>query len=877
MIDQPQQLPATSRAALDECREIPFQLVSSASNIQQNVPLSGGFCLPSGQVADAGEWIAEGPDSVQYPVRTDVLNRWSDGSVRWFLARFIAEELPSGSTTWTLIRPRVRRSESGGVATLSWAGNELTVRLSSDSESTADLPTESTIRIAPTLRLEDESEAAIRISSVTEEESGSVCCRFCVAAEVAEFPHITLQFRLELWPRAGLIRVDTRIRNSRRARHAGGLWDLGDAGSFRFRELSLRVTPEFDRTASYRWKLDRDGSVRESAGEHSLQVVQHGSGSRAWSNTNHHDANDKSTVDQRGFVAQTSAGFFSGHRAEPSVSVCSGDQALSIAVPEFWQQFPSALAVDGLNVTVGLFPSEVSEVFELQGGEQKTLTAWVASGAHAANPSNLDWAYGLSKMIPAAHWVKRCRVIPWLPESLPLSGPEGRYVSYLQHAMNGDYSVEQRRERIDEYGWRNFGDVHADHEQRYYAGSNTIISHYNNQFDLIFGGIQNLLVTGDSEWFDLFDPLARHVMDIDVYHTSEDRACFNGGLFWHTDHYVDARTSTHRTYSTLNANGQSYGGGPSNEHNYTTGLLYYFFLTGNPEARETVLTLADWVIAMDDGSRTVFGLFDSGDTGLASQTVFDDFHGPGRGAGNSINALLDAWILTREEKYLSKAEQLIRRIVHPHQDLDELHLLDSEGHWSYTVALTAIGRYLDAKTEAGQRDEMFAYARQTMQHYGRWMAANEKPALSVPDELEYVTEAWAAQDFRKANVLRLAAACADDPSDEAAMRNKADELNDAAWKDLVRFGNGHLTARCLSILMTEGLRDVFHRTSCPEYVPPAEQTVEADGWQPWRMFVPQKRRVKQMLRRPAGLVQAVGSAVRPGRIRSAIQALKEMM
>ncbi len=42
--------------------------------------------------------------------------------------------------------------------------------------------------------------------------------------------------------------------------------------------------------------------------------------------------------------------------------------------------------------------------------------------------------------------------------------------------------------------------------------------------------------------------LARHVSDIDIYHTSEDQAKYNNGLFWHTYHYVDAGKSTHRSY-----------------------------------------------------------------------------------------------------------------------------------------------------------------------------------------------------------------------------------------------------------------------------------------------------------------------------------------
>ena len=55
--------------------------------------------------------------------------------------------------------------------------------------------------------------------------------------------------------------------------------------------------------------------------------------------------------------------------------------------------------------------------------------------------------------------------------------------------------------------------------------------------------------------------LANHVVDIDIYHTTRDKAAYCGGLFWFTDHYLDAATSTHRTYSHENApdDGSPYG------------------------------------------------------------------------------------------------------------------------------------------------------------------------------------------------------------------------------------------------------------------------------------------------------------------------------
>ena len=369
-------------------------------------------------------------------------------------------------------------------------------------------------------------------------------------------------------------------------------------------------------------------------------------------------------------------------------------------------------------------------------------------------------------------------------------------------------------------------------------------------------------------WFDLFDPLARHVSDIDIYHTQWDRAAYNGGLFWHTDHYSDAGTCTHRTYTSQNAKpGQDYGGGPSDEHNYTTGLLHHYYLTGNSESRAAVISLADWVINIDDGSQTVFGLFDDGPTGLASATASPDFHGPGRGAGNSVNALLDGWLLTSERRYLDYAEILIQRVVHPEEDIDELDLLDAESRWSYTVFLSALARYLDVKHEAEQQDDSYHFAAASLAHFGRWMLHNERPYFDHPEQLEFPTETWAAQDLRKANVLRLAAKYCN-AEERVAMLKRGNELADRAWSDLERFESRYVS-RSLAIAMSEGARDCWLRQQSFEDSVATERQV----WKPKQKFVPQKDRVKQQLKSPGELAKACLSACRVARWPATIRSL----
>jgi len=864
-----QQTATPTKPANKLCREIPFELVSAADGKLRHVPVTSGLCLPKGALQEPGDWLVEGIGGAHLPVQSEVLNRWSDGSVRWLLAHFVAGRIPHGRTSGTFVRPQKRAQHHFGTASLKWEQNELTLHIQQPREHE---PTAGTIRIVPELFDQTGRLLSLKITDVIEEESGDVRCVSVVRTTVAGLPFLDVQLRLEIWPTAGHIKVETRIRNTRRARHKGGLWDLGDEGSFRFSGLYLNIYTVDSTPTSVTWKPERDAPVRTASTTDTLKLVQLGSGGPAWSNTNHIDANGQSTVTERGYVATLADENTRGDRAEPMVALTSEDSRLTVAVPEFWQQFPGSLTVESGRVVVGLFPQLEGQTYELQGGEQKTQSTWLSLRPVDKNLNHLDWVNATPRLIQPSAWVQKCDAFPWFP-GVPAKA--NRLTDYLTAATTGDYTFTARREKIDEYGWRNFGDVPADHEQAHYDGDNTVISHYNNQFDLIFGGIQNMAASGDAKWFDLFEPLARHVMDIDIYHTSEDRACFNGGLFWHTDHYVDAHTSTHRTYSRHNATGKdAYGGGPACEHNYTTGLLYYYFLTGHREAHDAVVSLADWVINMDDGTKTIWGAIDAGPSGLASKTVTEDFHGPGRGAGNSINSLIDGWLLTGDSKYMDKAEELIHRVVSPNQDCNELHLADAEGHWSYTVCMTALGRYLAVKLEANQLDEHYAYVRETLAHYGRWMASNEEPALAHPERLEFPNVAWAAQEFRKANALRIAASCSDDATEETAMQRKADELNEAAWSDLYKFEDSHLTSRCLSIVMTEGLRDVFHRTCRPEYMPPVEQQYE---WPEWTMFVLQKHRVKAMLKNPAKAILAATKLANPFRLAKTIDAVKRQM
>src|SRR5262249_31461731 len=305
--------------------------------------------------------------------------------------------------------------------------------------------------------------------------------------------------------------------------------------------------------------------------------------------------------------------------------------------------------------------------------EQKTHAFALAFGADSIDQIPLGWVREPLLVHARPEWYASTGAVPHLvPEQ---ADPHSEYRSLIDSAIEGDAAFDRKREIIDEYGWRNFGDVYGDHEAIRSPPSSPLVSHYNNQYDPLAGFARQFMSTADVRWWKQMDDLASHVVDIDIYHCQEDKTAYNNGLFWHTVHYTDADTSTHRSYPGLPG---VRGGGPSCEHNYTTGLALHYFLTGETSSRDAAIGLARFVIDRDDGRKSRWRWVDSGPTGQATASGSVLYHGPGRGGANSLNALVDAHLLTGEQLYLSKAEDIIRRCVNPADDLEARRLLDAE-------------------------------------------------------------------------------------------------------------------------------------------------------------------------------------------------------
>ncbi|MGH9429171.1 MAG: hypothetical protein ACRD2L_23050, partial [Terriglobia bacterium] len=205
--------------------------------------------------------------------------------------------------------------------------------------------------------------------------------------------------------------------------------------------------------------------------------------------------------------------------------------------------------------------------------------------------------------------------------------------------------------------------------------------------------------------------------------------------------------------------------------------------------------------------------------------------------------LLDGFILTQDPRFIAKAEELIRRCIHPRDDIEARNLLDAERRWSYTVFLQALGRYLDFKIENGQFDKRYAYAQASLLHYARWMAGHEVAYLRRPEILEYPTETWSAQDMRKSDVFKFAAKHARAAERERFLERSAFFFHSSVG-ELISSKTRTL-ARPVVLMMSQGYMHGYFQRNPEESAPLAEG--EPNFGVP-EVFISQRERAKRKLK-----------------------------
>jgi len=751
-------------------------------------------------------------DHQRIPSDITAVSLWHDGTVKWVIVDALVNQ--SGPLFF--------------VPTEAASKNEA----ASDAQQQAQVYTEAdgsinvaeAYRLLPTITLHSGQSLALKVD-VECNLSNRLTEHSRVHYHCVAFPLLSIELNVFHIAATCESRITIMVHNSAASEHKNGCWDLGDPNSLNIDSLSLSVycLQQLDHVEFT--GIDDNGTEMQQAVSGQVKVHQYGSGGAHWNSPVHRDKTGQVRLKAQGYRIEVdgSDDVQQGKRCEPQINVKSSGQLLRFSPKKFWQNAPAALVVSSSGFEWQLFP----ELTELQPGESKT---WEI---------NVGPEPDLAVFYLNPNYINQCLVL--LGVNLV---SRNDWASILDAGIEGASSFFAKREQCDEYGWRHFGELYADHEALYTEpDSGIFVSHYNNQYDPLLGLQLRFLGSGQTEWSELAQALKQHVFDIDLYKTQLDKAEYNNGLFWHTDHYLPALTATHRTYSTQHTaayDGHQGGGGPGGQHCYTSGLAMHYFLTGDEQARDAVLNLMRWVrcfyngpdsllsrlyrfltIDMKPGQMTNIGLVPSG-----YKYPLD------RGTANYLNALIDGYQIEPSNGLLDEMFSVISQTVTPFDNLSLRHLDDVENAWFYIVFLQVLARYLLLKEQLEQNDSAYGYARCAFVHYASWVRENEQPYLTAPEKLEFPNDTWAAQDIRKANVLYYAAYF--DPERAQKYLERAEFF----WHyciDRLSASEERSTTRILSILMqNQGVREWQQHTSASAIPMPDIQPNKFPCIGPWR-------------------------------------------
>lgn len=248
------------------------------------------------------------------------------------------------------------------------------------------------------------------------------------------------------------------------------------------------------------------------------------------------------------------------------------DGWIGASVRHFYQQFPKRLEVTPTQLHLDLFaPTETIPAYACRPGEAKRHEIWLAVGGGPLKQAAL--------LASVANFQRPARLFnpEWFcaTQGLGYAHPHAGEFQAIGDFMAKAYGEVAPANVGELFGIRDFGDGYYKQETPTYR---------NNYYDVMRGLFAEYLMSGDGRWFDRGEEAARHFMDIDQIHACTGRAKHAGAnSSVYTPHHND-------TLGIWSAMLRPAGG-----------LLTYWRLSGDEDAREAALLLADYIVRSNAG------------------------------------------------------------------------------------------------------------------------------------------------------------------------------------------------------------------------------------------------------------------------------------
>ncbi len=301
-------------------------------------------------------------------------------------------------------------------------------------------------------------------------------------------------------------------------------------------------------------------------------------------------------------LAQTDAGHWNDAagasiegRLDGWMAVEVGGAWLGATARHFWQQFPAALEATSGALHIDLFAgSESSPTYGCRAGEAKRHEVWLTFG-----PDQPALMRRPLRLFNSSYFCAS--------EGLGYARPhDGEFANVGEH-MAKTYPAAVYGSMALLFGIRDFGDG-------YYTAETP--SYRNNYYDVMRGMFGEYLMGGGGEWFDRGEEAARHYMDIDQFHASERTRDFVGG---NSSVYTPNHNEEFGVWAAMLR--------PAG------GMLTCWRLSGDEDARESALMLADYIV----------------------RTRAGEGEGSSRNNAGSLHSLTWACDETGDQKYLEAA------------------------------------------------------------------------------------------------------------------------------------------------------------------------------------------------------------------------------
>lgn len=547
-------------------------------------PVTCGVPMPFGKVRDVNRIGLQDAKGRPVPTQRQVLNRWRDGSLRWVLFDFLAK--PDAAPYHLVLNARASPTPPQPIKVLS-TGTKVRLDTGVLVAEIGGNPDRLVDRI--TLKVSNEPVAEQVVGRLLIERDGKAQA-YHPRWESVE---VTAQ---------GPIRATVELR--------GHLIGEGESvGRFVFR-LHVYAGQTLMRVF---YRVFNDTSETLKVKDLTLSVPIHLNGQRqiAWGDF---DGTFQQAAAAEAELTQATADSYTmriedvshpGKRAAGWLSVNDGKRAVLIAVRHFWQQFPKALKVTDKAVEVRLFTSTPEiPAFEPTPGEAKRHEILLLFGTHSHTPLLLhpprlfssDW-FCASGGLGAAH---------------PHTDKAFQTLHEFMAKTYGDVAPETFN---ISFGIRHFGDRrYGDPANNYWC---------NNYYDAMMGFFGEYLMSGDRRWFDRGEETTLHVMDIDQNHHDDKNPENVGGI---------------HAYNSPN---HTQGGYWNAMLRQGAGFATYYRLTGDPDAKEALLMLADFIVRNNRGVGSVSSR---------------DHAGP-------LQTLVWAYDETGDEKYLKACRRIVEDLL----------------------------------------------------------------------------------------------------------------------------------------------------------------------------------------------------------------------